>query len=346
MKVCLSCICKNPDDFIVCKNCGKLLSQKDFMTVGNKTVFSVFLILSLILLFIGAKIYDRLAYKVISLPYKKYNIDVVEFKYPAKWIPLGKVFYNEFSIPNLLTFYVGTVDPVNVVEFQFFSTQFEADKGTDFEKNTILPDIDPIVYYTNIIKRISPKAKNIKLEKTFLPSKKEVEKAEKHKEYLTYVYHDINPVTRKGRVWLDKMNITNVKYIFSYEEKGRYFYHLIEGGFETFYQCYARDFEATVPDTAMKFIKCSDTFSYKAEKNLFLQNLPKYREFHNNLKINPDWQNYADTERRRKLTLTRYLTTDSLAGGEKFHKAAFKNMFYRIEYLDDYSKKEYEKIIW
>ena len=94
MKVCLSCNCKNPDDFIVCKNCGKLLSQKDFMTVGYKTVFSVLLVIALILVFIGAKVYDKLAYKVVGLPDKKYKLDVVDFKYPAKWIPLGKVFYN------------------------------------------------------------------------------------------------------------------------------------------------------------------------------------------------------------------------------------------------------------
>ena len=342
-KRCIYCEVKNPDDFCVCKNCGKILNQ-DGIKVGKSVIFFVFLFVFLILFYIGAKIYDKMQYKEVSLPDKKYNMNVVQFKMPKKWVPVGRVFYNPKSIPNLLTFFVAAVNPKEVVEFQFFSTQFETDDGKEFQSTGKYKPVSPEGYFAKIIKKLSPNATNIKLEKVIVASKKELDKAKLDGKNFNKIYEDINPGTTKGRSWIDNYVNIPIKYIYSYEEKGKKYKHLLEGRFVSFVQCFSNKLEKTAKThTAIKFIKCEDVFSYKAESTLFEKNKSKYKVFNKNVKINPQWIEYANSERRQILSDVEYITTESIVGGDKFKLNEFKNTIYVIEYLDYFSVSEITK---
>lgn len=337
MKNCDNCKSENEDNLNACKQCGSpLKSNVDGIKVGAKTIGFLLVILLVIAFVLGQKIYDKVSYEKISLPDKQYNMDVVSFKIPKKWIPIGRVFYNPNSIPNLLTFFVAGVNPKDVVEFQFFSTQYETDDGKEFQNTGEYKAVDPQKYFTGIVKRLSPTATNIVLEKVIPPSKGELKKAKHDADFFNYIYNDINPGTTRGRSWLDNLTVLPVKYVFSYEEKGKNYKHLLTGRFVSFVQCFSISLnqDANI-HTAIKFIKCEDVFSYKAEESMFKKNEGKFEVFRKNLVINPEWIEYSNSERRQKLLeKTSYITTDSLVGGDKFNRDEFKNMIYYIEYLD------------
>lgn len=344
MKKCSKCGTQNPSDYKVCQNCGKLLQQTDGIKIGVKTVLTVILGIVLMLTWLGFRIYDRTAYQVIGLPDKKYNLDVVNFKVPYKWIPVGKVFYNPNSIPNLLTFFVAVINPKEDVECQFFSTQYETSNKSIEKKGGSFPKTDSVDYFYSIIKQHSTKAENIELIEIIEPSKDEIQQANKDKSFFVSMYENINPGTTKGQTWLDSMEVVPVHYLFSYQEDGKTYYHLLEGRFVFFIQCFSRVLH-TRDDihTAISYTKCENIFSYKAPIEYFKKNQRKYHTFKKSLKINPEWIEYSYGERRNLLSKMGYLTTESLVGGDKFRINEFKNMVYNIEYLDNTSVQEIQR---
>lgn len=338
MKKCSCCGEKNPEDFRVCKNCGKLLDNYEQgigIKVGIKTIIVVFVIILFIFIWLGMRIYDKIAYTETGLPDKKYNMDVVNFKIPAKWIPIGKVFYNPKSIPNLLTFFVAAVNPQEDVDFQFFSTQFETSDNLVFSDNENDCKINELNYFSAIVKKISPSAENIKIIKIEKPSKKEIKQAKEDENFFISLYTNINPGTTKGQSWIEDIRTIPVHYIFSYEDKGEQYYQLLEGRFVSFVQYFSKSVTSKSDLRAkIRYTKCENIFSYRAPVKYFDKNMRKYETFKSSLKKNPEWMEYSYSERRQLLASSNFLTTESLAGGDKFDTEAFKNMVYTIEYLD------------
>ncbi|MCR5261741.1 MAG: hypothetical protein K6C94_07880 [Candidatus Gastranaerophilales bacterium] len=343
-KICTDCKTENPNDFIVCKNCGKILPKSREIRTGKKTNFVILTVIFLILVFIGVKVYDKKAYQVINFPDKYTNLDVLTFKLPAKWIPIGKVTYNPHSIPNMYTYFIAAINPKNNVNMQFFSTQFETDDGREFKQNGSVSKIKSEDYFRYIVKKMSPKAKNIKFIKSYPIEKKELKKAAIDKFLVEVIYKDLNPKTTKGRCWLDSFEVTPVRYLFSFEENGKTIYQLIEGRFVYFVHCYSKEMiEGGEIMSAIKFIKCENVFSYQAEEKLFKKNLNKYHVFKNNIKHNKIWEQYTGQQRRKKLAEVSFMTTNSLVGGDRFDREKFKNTIYYIEYLDDFTIKSLNK---
>lgn len=345
-KICKYCNCENPNDFSVCKNCGKLLenNNQEGIRISKKFLVFVFLIIAAIITSVSFKIYDKNAYFVTSLPDKETMMDIVTFKLPQNWVPIGRSFYNANSIPNMYTFFIAAINPKEDIDFQYFSTQCETDNGKEFQEGNQFTTVTPEDYFKNIIKKITPKAENITLVERINPSKKDLIEAAKEKFLFESVYADSNPGTTKGRTWLEKYSVTPVKYIFTFEENGKTYKQLLEGTFVFFVQCFSNKLELDAPiHTAIKFIKCENIYSYKAESQLFDKNMGKYKVFHKNVKINNDWVDYSNVKRRNKLAELSYLTTNSLVGGDKFNVGKFKNTIYYIEYLDKNTKFDIKK---
>ncbi|MBQ2644623.1 hypothetical protein IJG14_03510 [bacterium] len=316
-----------------------------FIKVSKKIIVLILIVMFSILGYVGNKVYYKNFYKTIKLPDKKYNTDIVEFTIPSKWIPIGKELYNPKSIPNLLTFFVAGINPKEEIEFQFFSTQFETQKFQDISNTQELNKFSAENYLTNVIKKLSPKAQNIELEKIITISGKETNEAEDYIEKYNKLYEDINPVTTKGKSWLENFEVQPVKYLFSYTEGKDKYYQLLEGRFVFFIQCFSKAIDENTPiHTAIQFTKCEDLFSYKAKQNLFKKNMHKYKVFKKSIKINKTWLDYTNDERMQLLENLSYITTESLQGGAKFNPEAFKNTIYYIEYLDNNSKTALEKM--
>ncbi len=343
-KRCHYCNQDNPNDFVVCQKCGKLLdSHSEGIKIGSKTIIVVIFILFSIFGYLGIRIYDKICYRTVGLPDKKYNLDVVTFKIPQKWIPIGKVFYNPNSIPNLLTFFVATANPKEDVECQYFSTQYETDDGSEFQKTKEYSEVNSEEYFKKIVKKISPNAKNIKFVQEIEPNKKEDSLSKQDNTFFTSLYEDINPGTTKGKSWLVNVCFKPVHYVFTYEENGIEYKQLLEGRFVSFVQCFSKSIEHPEPIFAIKFIKCEDIFSYKVPEKNYDKNFRYYKVFKNSLKVNQQWIEYSYSERRQLLEKFNYITTESLVGGDKFDKEKFKNMVYAIEYLDKASVESIEK---
>lgn len=304
--------------------------------IGKNTVVSVILLILIVLFCLGVRIFNRLFYKSVALPDKKYYKDVVQFSYPKNWIPLGKVFYNPKSIPNLLTYFVATVNPNEIVECQFFSPQMETDNGSDYYLNKKLTKPNPETYFAAAIMKMSPTAKDVRLVKSFKPTYLELRRAKLDKVMLNTVYQDSNPGNDKGRSCLENLTFLPVHYLYEYKENGKTILHLIEGRFVFFNQCFAQSLDFDVPYlVAIKFVKCEDIFSYKAEKSIYGKNLIIYNYFKKHLKKNKEWERLAVAERQEILAKLPTVTTATLDGGEKFNDEAFKNTVYNIEYPEE-----------
>ena len=312
------------------------ISGSKEIRVGQKTIFAIFVIITLILCFLGIRIHNKLSYKTIALTDKKYYKDVAEFSYPAKWVPLGKVFYNPQSIPNLLTFFVATVNPKEIVECQFFSPQMETDNGREFFSTTKLAKFAPEKYLENAILKMSPTAKNIKLVKKITPGKKELKQAYLDKNLFNSIYTETNPGTTKGCSELNGLTFLPVHYLYEYNEDGKDIMHLMEGRIVFFNQTFSKSVDENAPiNVAIKYIKCENIFSYKAEKTLYRKNIGIYKHFKKSLKTNEEWEKLAVAERQQILQKLPTITTMSLGGGDKFDIDAFKNTVYKIEYPDE-----------
>jgi len=347
-KICSNCKTENPDDYKACKECGKLLPKSVGIKTGKKTNFVIFTVIILILAFLCIKVYDKKAYQVVNFPDKYTNLDVLTFKLPAKWIPLGKVTYNPHSIPNMYTYFIAAVNPKNNVNMQFFSTQFETDDGREFKEYGEITPVKSEDYFKYIVKRLSPKAKNIKLAEKLPVPKKELKDAAFDQFLFDVIYRDLNPKTTKGRCWLKTFEIVPVRYLYTFEENGKTMYQLIEGRFVYMVHCFSKEMlESGETMAAIKFIKCENIFSYQAEQKDFEKNMNKYLVFKKNIRHNKIWEQYTGMQRRNKLAEISFMTTNSLVGGDKFNKEKFKNTIYYIEYLDDYAftslKKTYKK---
>lgn len=304
--------------------------------IGKKTVIFTIVLILLVLTCVGVRIFNKLYYKTVSLPDKKYYKDVVQFSYPQKWIPLGKVIYNPQSIPNLLTYFVATVNPKEIVECQFFSTQTETDNGSDFYCNKNLTTPNPETYFSAAIMKMSPTAKDMKLVKSFKPTYLELRRAKLDMDMLNSVYQDSNPGNDKGRTTLENLTFLPVHYLYEYVEDGKTILHLMEGRYVFYNQSYSNSLDSDSPySVAIKFIKCENVFSYKAEKSIYKKNFGIYKHFKKTLKINKEWEKLALAERRQILDKLPTVTTATLDGGEKFNTEAFKNTMYNIEYPDE-----------
>lgn len=304
--------------------------------IGKNTVIVVVALILVLVFFLCVKIYNRVFYKTVALPDKKYYKDVVQFSYPKKWVPLGKVFYNPNSIPNLLTFFVATVNPKEVVECQFFSTQMETDDGQEYFLNKKMATPEPELYFATAIMKMSPTAKDIKLVKSYKPTYLELRRARLDKNLVQDVYSDSNPTNDKGQSSLNKLTYLPVHYLYEYVEDGKIIRHLIEGRFVFFNQIYSKSIVYNAPPkVAIKYIRCENIYSYKAEKSLYWKNYGIYKNFKNNLKINQEWEKLAMSERQAILEQLPHVTTVTLNGGGQFNLEEFKNTVYRILYPDE-----------
>lgn len=307
--------------------------------IGKGIVILVCICLIAILGALTLKIYNKVAYKSVALTDKKYYKNVAEFSYPKKWIPLGKVFFNGKSIPNLLTFFVATVNPIDIVECQFFSTQMESDNGNTFFSTGNLAVANPEKYFENAILKMSPTAQNIKLIKKYKPTYRELKQTNHDKNIFMTVYTDTNPGTEKGSFFLKNTDFLPIHYLYEYVEDGKTINHLIEGRFVFFNHCFSKSLGENPPiQVAINFIKCENIFSYKAEKSIYNKNYGIYKNFKKNLKFNEEWQNLAIAERQRILQTIPTITTLSLKNGEKFNIEAFKATVYNIEFPDEATK--------
>lgn len=331
MKKCSHCKEENPNDFKVCKNCGKIL-KNNFFTELKKEKIIIFLIL-IMFSFGSVKLYDKLTYKPAKLVDNIPNIEVVQYKVPAKWLSFGKVFYNPSSIPNLLTFQVSAVDPKNNIDMHFFSTQYETSGNILYSKEDYKTKDTPEKYLINIVKKLSPSAEYIKLEKKIKPSIYEIKNTKEKQDFFKILYANINPGTTKGLSWLENLSVVPVHYIFSYYEQGEKYYQLLEGRFVSFSQCFLNEPDAKLI-AVIKYTKCENFFSYRASEKYFAKNKGKYNTFKKNFNINPLWIDYSYAERRKLLSSLNYLTTETLVAGGNFDMEAFKNSVYIIEYLD------------
>lgn len=331
MKKCSNCKEENPDDFKVCKKCGKILLKNNFIKLKKVGINIILLIVTVF--FAGIKIYDRIIYTSGKIIDNRSNIEVVQYKAPAKWLSFGKVFYNKSSIPNLLTFFVTTVNPKEDVDIQFFSTQYET-SGNLVNSDKEYKDKDsPEKYMANIVKKLAPSAEYVKLEKKIKPSQYELNYAKKEQNFFKVLYENINPGTTKGLSWLENFSVIPVHYIFSYYDKGEKYYQLIECRFVSFSQCFMNESAARLT-AVIKYTKCEDFFSYRAPEKYFAKNKGKYNTFKKNLNVNPAWIDYSYAERRKLLASANYLTTETLLAGGNFDTESFKNLVYIIEYLD------------
>lgn len=304
--------------------------------IGRKTVIAVIFLILAVLFVLGVKIFNKSFYKTVALPDKKYYKNVVEFSYPKKWIPLGKVFYNPNSIPNLLTFFVATVNPKEIVECQFFSTQMETDDGSEYYLTKNTAKADPVMYFASAIMKMSPTAKDLKLVKSYKPTYLELRRAKLDKNLLRDVYADSNPANDKGQSSLFELTYLPVHYLYEYVEDGKTIHHLIEGRFVFFNQLYSKSMGFNVPvSVSIKFVRCENVFSYKAEKSIYWKNYGIYKNFKDNLKINDEWEKLAMQERQDILVSLPKVTTATLEGGGKFNLEGFKNTVYSILYPDE-----------
>lgn len=304
--------------------------------IGKKTIISVLIFIVAILTLLGFRTYNKLFFKTVALTDKKYHTDVVEFSYPKSWVPLGKVFYNPHSIPNLLTYFVATVNPQKIIECQFFSTQMETDNGREFFSTGKTAKVQPEEYFKNAILKMSPTAKNLQLKEKINPSKKELKQANFDKDLLNQIYSETNLGAEKGSSRLDDLTFLPVHYIYEYNEDGKEILHLIEGRFVFFNQIFSRELGDDAPiNVSIKFVKCEDVFSYKAEKSLYKKNYGLYKHFKKNLKINEEWTKLATAERQQLLQKLPTITTVSMDGGDKFDTEAFKTTVYNIVYPDE-----------
>lgn len=317
-----------------------IVGNKDIKTysgikASKKLICAVIITIIVLLSILGIKIFNKMFYKSTGLPDKKYYKNVVEFYYPHSWIPLGKVFYNPKSIPNLLTYFVATVDPKNIVECQFFSTQTETDNGEEYYFTKKVPKIIPEEYISVAIAKMSPTAKDVRLIKSYKPTYLELKKAKRDKRVFSSVYSDSNPGNTKGSSGLENLTYLPFHYLYEYVEDGKNILHLMEGRLVFFNQYYAKAYNSDKQYvTSVKFVKCEDVFSYKAEKSLFNKNYAVYKFFKKNLKKNKEWEELALAERQQILANLPSETTATLDGGEKFDMEAFKNTVYNIEYPD------------
>lgn len=336
MKKCSFCETENTDDALTCESCGKSFQEEVGIKIGNKTVAAIVLVLLAIVVFISVKTYDKLNYNKISLPDNKYNISVADYKIPAKWLYADNIFYNQNSIPNLLTFYIVTVNPDKNAEFRCFSTQFETEDLDVSDNKAVNAPFDYDAFVTDVVKKMSPNAENISLIKINPPSKDEMKKAKEDAEFYSSLYYEINPGTQKGSTWLNNYAVQPVHYLFSYKENGHEYYQMIDAKISSFVQCFSRD-EKNIK-SATKFVKCESMFSYKTLAENFDKNLRKYNTFKREMKINPQWIAKSYDERRSYISQADYITTQTLSGGNKFSQEELKNMVYAIEFLDEKSK--------
>ena len=306
--------------------------------IGKKTVTAVILLILAVVIVLGVKIFNKSFYKTVALPDKKYYKDVVQFSYPRKWIPLGKVFYNPQSIPNLLTFFVATVNPKEIVECQFFSTQMETDNGNEYYSTKKRAKVNPEQYFATAVMKMSPTAKDLRLVKSYKPTYLELRRAKLDRNLLRDVYADSNPTNDKGMATLDGLTYLPVHYLYEYVEDGKTILHLIEGRFVFFNQVYSKSMDNQVPAlVSIKYVQCENVFSYKAEKSVYWKNFGIYKNFKNNLKINEEWEKLALKERQDILVNLPQVTTVTLDGGGKFNNEAFKNTIYNLLYPDEES---------
>lgn len=309
----------------------------------KKLIYAVIAVIIILLCILGIKIFNKMFYKSVSLPDKKYYKNVVQFYYPRSWVPLGKVFYNPKSIPNLLTYFVATVDTKNIVECQFFSTQTETDNGDEYYLTQKNPDINPEVYIATAIIKMSPTAKDVKLIKSYKPTYLELRKAKRDKRVFSSVYSDSNPGNEKGSSGLQNLTYLPFHYLFEYVEDGKSIRHLMEGRIIYFNQYYAKAFAKDNGYlVSVKYVKCEDVFSYKAEKSRYNRNYFIYKYFKDNLKKNQEWEELALAERQQILANLPTVTTATLDGGDKFDMDAFKNTIYNIEYPDVTTKTMFD----
>jgi hypothetical protein len=190
---------------------------------------------------------------------------------------------------------------------------------------------------------MNPDATDIKLIKEVLPTKEELNIAKNDKNIFDGVYVGANPGSEKGKSELKNMVYLPIHYLFEYKEKGKVFNQLLEGRYVFFYQCFMKNIESNADiDIAVKYIKCENTFSYKAEKKLYKKYYGKYKNFKHNLKINENWVELANQERQQILLPMSNVTTASLNGGDKFDIDLFKTTIYNIEYADFETKELYK----
>lgn len=337
MKKCPFCEAENSDDLEVCEKCGKSLNEipKGEIKVGWKTIAVILTILVAIVVFVSLKVFDKFFNNPISMPDPKYNLDVVSYKIPAKWLYSDNIFYNENSLPNLLTFYIAAINPEKNSEFRYFSTQFETvDIDVENDKDFWTP-VSPDDFFTNVVKKMSPNAENICIVDIIKPTKKELKDAKEQSAFYSMLYDEINPGTEKGRTWLFNYKITPVHYIFSYKEGGVEYYQMIDAQYTSFLQCFSRYLDANAKvKSVTRFTKCDSMFSYKAPVSVFEKNLGKYKSFKKSLVVNPKWLEQSYAERRKYLSSANYITTETLLGGSKFDQEDLKNLVYSIEYMD------------
>ncbi len=343
MKKCSQCGEFNSDDFIICAKCGKLLNKR-LIKSENHIKFFVFTVIIVTFIFIGTKIYDKLAYKTLIIRDYEFTRDIVaSYKIPSNWYYSENIIYNPKSIPNLLRYYVIVKDKRNSNEFLFFSTQYESSGNIVLEREEEV--INPEEYFINIIKNIYPNAKNIKLVSKRRARTKEKKEMKESQELFEIIYNETNPPTPKCKSGIEYEVAEPIHYLFSYEDNGQRYYQQFDGRIISFTQNFSKEItRQRNMNIKIRYIKCEDIFSYRAKVKEYRKNLRKYNVFKASYKKNDNWEEYNIKVRQQILALTNYMTTETHTAGEKFDIESFKNLIYTIEYLDKESRERIEEL--
>lgn len=280
------------------------------------------------------------------------NTVVMNFFRNNKWKQYGKVTLNPKSVPNYKTFFVAIVNPKERAEIQYFSTQFETDiKETEVYKlNENIPEklnntqqsTNKISeeYMLSVLKKMNPKAENIKIVKNFTKNSKNLPSKYKYqKKFLEQAYMNMNPATIKSKSSINDVIAEPVSILFSYYEDGYHYYQRFDCDFLSFLQVFDETMKTKKIKQEIQYTKCADVYSYKALAKYYKKNLRVYNVFRKNTNVNSEWIEVANEKRREILHSKNYSTTQTIMAGDKFKPEYLKNLIFTIEYMDPNNKK-------
>lgn len=346
--VCLMELCYN---FNISKNLNREFLKinktgivNNLLTISVKILFAVIIALLLYKAYFIAE--EKRCYDKETLNDPLFNIKVIDFPVKDGWRSYGKVIVNEQSIPNFETFFIAAVYPDEQAEIKLFSTQFETavQKLEEFPVNEEIPsEINSVSvnnnqaadYMFSVLKKMNPKAENIKLIKNYTkPSQKNSRKYLNKKQFLISAYSDINPATQKSKSELKNVIAEPVSLLFSFYENGYRYYQRIDCDYTGFVQVFEETMSSKKIRQKIKYTKCENVYSYRVLAKYYGKNLRTYEVFKKYAIPDKTWLETVNEARRKIIHASGYSTTQTIMSGDKFNPELLKNLIYTIEYMD------------